>query len=186
MGGVIASSYSKLYPNEIASLTLLAPAGLIDLGPVETVRKSGRAVKWLIRHLLNQFKVNAWKDDFINKKGIYKERLNDYINQLNLIHKTNPKAQDAFWHSVLQFPLSGIDETVTAIADTSIPIHILWGKLDKAVPYDPNYYRWHNYLSDRKNGRTSFTTYDKLAHGFFIEEPDQSNESILEFLKTLL
>ena len=52
MGGALATLYCEEFGTEVASMTLLAPAGLIDLGPLKIVRSCPTFLRVAIKSLL--------------------------------------------------------------------------------------------------------------------------------------
>ena len=190
MGGSIAALYAEQYSNEIASLTFLTPAGLMDLGPLAMVRSSPTCLKAIIKSILKRTQENAWREAFVDKKG---KIANDYVMQMKDIYLNNPRHFDGFWQSAMQFPLSGIDATVKFLGSTSLPSHLMWGMRDITVPPNPNLQRWTKLLSHSSiisnnsniNGIQKTTEYEEFAHGFFIEDSLRVNADILSFLQML-
>eukprot|EP01038_Epipyxis_sp_PR26KG_P017124 gene17124-23568_t len=189
MGGSLATIFASRYPDQVRSLTLLAPAGLMDLGPLRIIRSSG-FIQALVKPVIKSNQVNAWKKDFFSHKNDSLLLENDMIMNQTIMYQNNPHAFRAFWKSAMQFPLSDIQEHVTIIAKNhNIPILLLVSKNDVAVPMTPSYTRWISILNEFRSNisEENFHTkvYDNAAHGFFIEFYNIVNNDILSFLSKL-
>ena len=92
----------------------------------------------------------------------------------------------SFWKSAMQFPLNGIDSSVTKLTSYNIPTYLLFGMKDTAVYFNPNFERWSKLLNTRnennENNKFESKVYDNLGHAFFIEVPDVVSEDILQFI----
>jgi pimeloyl-ACP methyl ester carboxylesterase len=192
MGGAIGTIFASRYPHFVKSLTLLSPAGLMGYMPVGLLHSIG-FLQSLVRPIIcaDYMQRQAWKTDFFLHTGESLVMENQRIENLALVVANNPTSRDAFWKSVLQFPLRNIDDHVKNIAKReNFPILLLWAKEDTAVPMDPNYSNWLNYLQKKESEMESATTtcsletkvYEKACHGFFIEYWSVVNQDILQFL----
>ena len=56
--------------------------------------------------------------------------------------KHNPYAHDAFFRSILAFPLSGLEEAVQRVAATRVPTCLIWALYDRVLPFEPQFGRW--------------------------------------------
>jgi pimeloyl-ACP methyl ester carboxylesterase len=179
MGGALATLYAAQYPDEIASVTLLSPAGLMDLGAVKFLRKC-RCLHGIVRSLLQNNQETAWRDDFQDQtKPIVEEALNK-IRQVY-----SPKHFEGFWSSVLSFPLFDLQETVATLGSShQIPIFLAWAQHDRAVPFHPSFDRWQQIFTESNHPRVKYVVYEDGAHGFFIEFHELVNKDILKFIKS--
>lgn len=176
MGGAIAAAYAARYPEHVISLVLLAPAGLMDLGPIAVLR-SLRCLHGIIRRLLKAGQEGAWREDFVDPKCAAEAEMRA---KLLLMHQHNPHAFEAFFQSALHFDFDGLDEVVRSLEGKQIPLYLLWGTKDKAVTFHPSFERWKARQSN--NPRFESTVLDGLAHGFFLEKPDEVLPKVREYL----
>ena len=187
MGGAITALYASENLDEVASLVLMSPAGLMDLGPLGFVRRCPSCVQAIVKRVIASGQEQAWRSDFVSHEGESFDVENAFVGKLRDINVENPRMFDAFWQSALQFPLSGIDDCVEKIAScTHISVLLMWGSLDSAVTYEPNFFRWQNLLGPETNKDDqkviSYVTYDNMGHGFLLENPKVAHNDILEFL----
>ena len=206
MGGTLATLYANEYADEIKSLVLLSPAGLIDFGLVKAVRMlpywvTSSWVPYIIkfdqdRNVRSAFSHSSPKAIEIEDRA---------VAECRAIYTAVPSMLDALWQCVLQFPLSDLDEQVRFVGSSHINVIVLWGQLDSIVSYNPSFFRWKQYLFDNNSGETvtfqeldeytqktrkitdakttiEFVTYKHLNHDFLIEEPDRISNDILSFL----
>ena len=178
MGGALATIYASQHIDEVASCTLLSPAGLMDIGIVKVLRGCCGCFQGVIKSALKGSQEAAWRKDFVATDGDIKVISDKWIENLHAINKTNPRHFDAFFESVLAFPLSGIEEFVQILQTHNIPVLLMWGKLDKAVPYQPNHKRWLTLLT----GNNSASEEVNNETNKFIEHSSVVNQAILEFL----
>lgn len=179
MGGAIASLYANKYSNEIASLTLLSPAGLMNLHVVKFLR-SCRCLHGCVRSMLQNGQEKAWRDDFYNHNT---EIENESLEIMRNIYSIHPEVFEGFWLSVLNFPLYGLDESINSLGKNHhIKILLLWGRNDLAVPFSPCFDNWVNTFKRNNHPSIETKVYDNASHGFFIEYHEVVNKDILQFL----
>jgi pimeloyl-ACP methyl ester carboxylesterase len=181
MGGSLAACYISQHLSEVFSVSFLAPAGLMDLGPISILRNCGCCIRGIVKSILRSSQETAWKSDFIDTNASPAIHAIDVLRELN---KQHHHIFDAFWNSVLQFPLSGIDSKVKLISDSKeIAVLLLAAEKDTAVPFNPNYQRWNNYFSGSDHYKT--IVYKDLGHGFFVENAPMVGNDILTFLNEI-
>ena len=188
MGGAIAALYVEQYYKEIDSLVLLAPAGLLQPGLIPLVRSCSGCFTSLVKVILRRSQEKAWRADFTLSDSKAVELQEKSIENLRSIFARTPTTFEAFWQSVLQFPLYGLDHCVARIAAFSdIPVLVMWGDRDSAVTYSPNFNSWKELLDIRLTveGGSSvrYITYHGLGHGFFVENPDTTSEDLMTFFR---
>lgn len=186
MGGGIGALYASKYPDEIASLILLSPAGLMDLGPLRLVRGCCGCFQSIVRKALTYTQETAWRSGFESHEGASKVEEDAFIEKMIAINIERPLMFEAFWQSALQFPLSGLDDSVEKVAiSPKLSVLVMWGKKDKDVPFKPNYLRWKNYFDahlSKDEKVTEYVVYDTLGHAFPLESPAIVNADINKFL----
>lgn len=137
MGGGLGSLYAAKYPTEINSLILVAPSGLMKI-PIMPVIRNFRLLRYLVRSSKQKNQEADWRGDFYDNItfGENLNKLNAVVAANWLQYKNNPDAFNAFFRTIIEFPLTGTEDKVKILADTAeLPILIIWGKEDKGVPY---------------------------------------------------
>ena len=176
MGGAIATMYAAQNYKEIKSLVVLSPAGLMDVGVINAVRRAGvfqGIISWSLKFNME----SAWKNDFYDRRC---QAATDMQAKLRVMYNHNPLSFNSFWQSVLHFPFNGIEPSIQVLEKQQVPVYVLWGKHDTAVPMRPSYERWRNILAT--NPRFECHVYGHLGHGFFLEDPDHCNPMIRDFI----
>ena len=184
MGGALGALYAAQYPSEINSLTLIAPAGLMNIPMIPVLRNVG-LLRYLVRNGKQKSQESDWKRDFYDYsthgESFYK--LNALVASNWLQYKNNPNAFHAFWRTIVEFPMSGASNEVKVLADIAdLPIFIIWGKEDKGVPFSC-LQSWTEIL---RKGKCKLTTrpVEKAGHGVLIEHADVITPEIIAFLDT--
>lgn len=190
MGGAIAALYAAQFPEEISSLCLLSPAGLMGSGIFRLLRCCSCLHKG-VKNKLKAGQEEAWRSDFVLHQGKSLEIEDNFVQRVKTANEENPKMFEAFWQSVLQFPLWGIDESVERISACShLSVFLMWGTEDTAVPYSPNFSRWQHLLESANGDNTAkhidFAIYQNLGHGFLLEASEMVHEEIGNFLQKTL
>lgn len=129
MGGALAALYCEQYHTEVKSLTLLAPAGLMHLPELEFVRAIP-LLGWLVKYPLHWMEIDPKNSrTFYNKSGVFNDRFEHMFKMKHLALKHNPHQLEATWQSKLQFPVIGIEDSVSAVSNlVNFPIHLVFGK----------------------------------------------------------
>lgn len=131
-------------------------------------RRTGwpRAFAPCAKRLLLCGQESAWREDFVAASGAALEHM---LALQRLQGERNPYAHDAFFESVLRFPLFGLEGTVTALGRRrALRINLLWGTEDRTVPH-ANLVRWRACLAGGAGSVREFS-FAGLAHGFFLED----------------
>lgn len=185
MGGSLATLYTARYPDSVQSLTLMCPAGLMNPGPVPYLRNwsfLSSIGRWISEPVSTQ--EAGWRRDFFNHTGVYKAREDEMVEHMRY-NFDNPSAFDAIWQCVLQFPLYGIDEKVVAVSQLEhLHVFLMWGENDIPVPYEPCFSRWSDILGKGK-GKFTSKLLKQAGHAFMLEHPEETNESVIQFLKSV-
>mmetsp|Transcript_37598 Transcript_37598/g.77227 ORF Transcript_37598/g.77227 Transcript_37598/m.77227 type:complete len:315 (+) Transcript_37598:86-1030(+) len=185
MGGALAAHYLAKYPPKSEHnmhVVLLSPAGLMKPGMIKVLR-SLSCMHGMIAKMLKSGQEGEWRKDFYFHKG---EAATFEVEMLEAQRKqaqNNPHSFHAFFQSALRFPLYGNTELVEGVGKMPIKALVMWAKQDKAVPCQPSLARWQQALS--KGGASVETeTWDKAAHGFFLERPVEASNRIKGFLSS--
>ena len=178
MGGAISMGYADQYPDDIASITLLTPAGLMDKGTFKLLRSLPCCIQDIVKRCLRRNVLNAVRNDFVQH---YTELENRIVGQVKQMHTHNPHAFDAIFRSILAFPLSGLEELVGNVAAARPPILLVWAAWDRVVCLDPHFFRWKALLKTPMN--VKYEVVDDAGHGFLLEKAEKTNGIVLRFLK---
>ena len=180
MGGAIAALYtSKFGTDEVLSLTLLSPAGLMDGGLIKFIRRNS-CLHGMVRRQLQSGSRKTFENDFYGRGPVVKASVEDMLE----IQSKNPHIFEAVWNSILQFPFADLKFAATKLAQMhNIRIMVMWADKDKAVPLSPNLRRWKGHFEKHKHPSVEYKVFQRACHGFFIEFADEFNADMIRFLK---
>lgn len=211
MGGAISVGFADQFPELVASMTLLTPAGLMDRGQFTLLRTLPCCIQKLVQADMRRRVQNGIRRDFLVHGTEVEQRVVDEVGrwwsltalivcvcvyvfvlfdthtdtsftpQVQFHLKRNPTAHDAFFRSILAFPLFGLDGAVQRVAATKVPVLLVWAALDRILPFDPHYNRWRALLKTSSNVR--YEVISDACHGFPLERPERTNQMVLRFLK---
>lgn len=200
MGGAIAALYAEAHGGPAGSRTadgqgaaphvvavaLLAPAGLMNPSQVVTVRRFASCAPALLKKVLRKTQLDAQERDFVEPGS---DAAVAALRRLVLQAEANPNAFDAFFQSVLDFPLFGLYSTALSLGRTTgLPVLLLWGARDKVVKFTPCHGRWWGALrAARHDGKEGCTLTDvvlpELGHGAFLEQRELVHRPLIAWLK---
>lgn len=188
-GGCLASLFASVSPNLVKSLTLLAPAGLMNFIPFGLIQ-TAPAIRFLTKLKLQkrENQIQSWRDDFYSHEGEALELENEQVRDLTLMYDNNPHAFPSFWGTFTTFPLIDISKSLKVLKDIEdFPIYLLWGDKDEAVPFATSYPKWIKFF-DTTTNKCRFETkvYPNAKHGFFLEYHSVVNADILQFLNSTI
>ena len=179
MGGAIAVGYADRYPDDVASLTLLTPAGLMDKGVFSLLRSLPWFVQSIVQRCLRRNSVNAIRNDFLRHGTELENRV---VAQAEAMHKRNPHAFPAIFRSILAFPLAELEDTIKSVSAARLPTLLVWAECDRVLPFEPHYGRWKALLKTGQNVR--YEVVREAGHGFLLEKSTVVGEMVLRFLKS--
>ena len=183
MGGALACLYASRFGDEVLSLTLLSPAGLMDLNALKLVRNCSCLHGMVRRQLLNDSE-KAYHSDFYTHTGAALQTENESVEKMLGINQKYPHIFEAFWQSLLHFPLCGIESHVSELAKLHhIRTMIIWGDKDTAVPMLPSMSRYVRIYETAQHPNLHTKIYKNAAHAFFLEYPDIFHADMEEFLQ---
>jgi pimeloyl-ACP methyl ester carboxylesterase len=179
MGGAITALYAHQYYSEILSVVFLSPAGLMSL-PAVKLLKCCSCLQGPVKSFLRSGQEKAWRNDFIDHSSPLE---NEVVAKLHAIMNERPTVYDAFWQSVLHFPLYGLENVVASVASRhNMKVLIAWGRNDKAVPFSPCFARWKAAFDDASHPSVAYHVYDNAGHAFFMEREEEVHADIINFL----
>lgn len=185
-GGAIAACFAASHPSWVKSLTLLAPAGLINSFPMSMVRNAPLMRRGLKNAQVKRpNRIQAWRADFHNHTGESLELEEEMVRDLSALYDARPQVFDAYFHALMQGPMYGIGPFLDQIAaNPDITVNLLWGKEDKAVTYKPHFDRFVQHLSGKSCKFTS-KAFENVGHGFLLEKHQEVNDAIGKFLTSI-
>lgn len=184
MGGALSALYAARYgANEVLTLTLLSPVGLMDLGIVKMVRRLP-CLHGIVRNVLRNGHENAIRQDFFSHKGAVLEIENKTVADALAMNRENPQIFEAFWQCVLHFPFFDTDTEVNTLAKLHhIRTMLMWADTDKAVPVQPSLQRYLDLYQAAGHPAVESKVYKNAGHAFFLEYADEFHADIISFLK---
>ena len=124
--------------------------------------------------------VNEHKKIIITRPENYTKNIIEY---LRLQRASRPETFDAFFNSVLHFPLYGCEKNIETMIQkqSDMKVLLLWGSKDDVVPFT-NMEKWKEML--QKGGAVDIQTevFDNSSHGFFLEETEKTSDIISKFI----
>jgi len=180
MGGAIAVGYADCYPEDVASLTLLTPAGLMDKDVFYLLRALPWFVQSIVQHCLRRGVLNGIRNDFV-RHGTEVE--NRAVAHARAMHERNPHAFPAIFRSILAFPFAGLENTIRRLSGARLPTLLVWAEYDRVLPFEPQFGRWKALLKTGQNVR--YEVVKEAGHGFLLEKPEVVGEMVVGFLKSL-
>jgi pimeloyl-ACP methyl ester carboxylesterase len=182
MGGSLATLYTNKYPDEVAALILLAPAGLLERS--FALKLLDYCPSWLVKTPLRYIQQAGWRLNFVDP---WSPIANKIVSDLYELHAEVPTIFDASYECLFQFPLTNLEEAVviSLVTNPTLPILLMWGKKDEIVLCDPNFMKWAKLLEEKEK-LLACTLYDELGHDFFIEDPKNVFQDIKIFLQHFL
>ncbi len=180
MGGGIAVGYADRYPDDVASLTLLTPAGLMDKDVFHLLRSLPWFVQSIVQRCLRRNLLNGIRNDFVRHGTEVENRV---VAQARAMHKRNPHAFPAIFRSILAFPFAGLENTIRRVSGARLPTLLVWAEYDRVLPFEPQYGRWKALLRTGQNVR--YEVVKEAGHGFLLEKPEVVGEMVVKFLKSL-
>jgi alpha-beta hydrolase superfamily lysophospholipase len=110
MGGCLSTLFTSEYGEYVKSLTLIAPAGLLGYFPIEFTKQCCPCILGMMKSRFAKRKhaIKSWKGDFYSHEGESLTILNERIQELSKGLDNNPHAFEAYWNTLMQFPLTNI------------------------------------------------------------------------------
>jgi pimeloyl-ACP methyl ester carboxylesterase len=183
MGGALAALYASLYGDEVLSLTVLSPAGLMDIGALKLLR-SCSCLHGIVKNSLRNGGDAVFRQDFHTHTGDALVIENESVEAIMEINRRHPTIFEAFWQSALHFPLDSCAPDIKNLASMHhIRTYILWADFDKAVPLIPSMKRWTDIYASQQHPSVFTKVYKNAGHAFFMEYADEFHTDVLHFLK---
>eukprot|EP01039_Chlorochromonas_danica_P009949 gene9948-10999_t len=182
-GGALATIYASKHSEDIQTLILLAPAGLINSMPLAFIRNAPLLRRGLKNTQIQRSnRLKAWRSDFFSHSGIALEIEDSWIRELSSLYDSRPEVFDGYFNSLMQFPLYGIESYLDQVAaNGNLTVSLFWGREDKAMTLKPHFDRFCQHLAGKA---CAFSTkiFDQAGHGFLLEKKDEVHEAITKVL----
>ena len=178
MGAVVAADFANAYPDRVDKLVFVDPAGF-DL-----------SLPWMVDalriHLLGELLLGSL--GLFGKRSLLQSMLSDF-------YQPSQEALDAFVPRYLeQMKYKGFKRSLLstlrnglleenldifhALADSELPIQLIWGREDQTVPFA------HHEIFLDILPRTRFHAIDEAGHIPHFERPAVVNPLLLDFLRS--
>jgi len=184
MGGALACLYTDKYIDEILSLTLLAPAGLL-----KSIRLAVLPMLMCfhskIKKSLSARRKRACLREFKNPSSPESQEWTHRLCKLYANHKT---IEDAVLQSLLQFPLSGINSTVMRLStNENLSVLLMHGDGDRTGNLLPSFQIWKSIFRspNAKLKRFEYWVISDTAHNFFMEKTGETSQRLVNFLQNV-
>lgn len=184
MGGAFVALYTAKFPDSILSLTLCTPAGLMKSFALNTLGWFSPIQSLLKPIIIGKSQmIRATHRDFHLSHGIYLERKEEFLRQMNLQAENNPHIFDSMWKCLFEFPLNDISDRVESLARyPHLRVLVLWAQFDQMIPMSFNLRQWETLL-DRGECRWRSSVVDDTGHMFIIERYEKVAEEILTVIR---
>ncbi|RUS32483.1 Alpha/Beta hydrolase protein [Jimgerdemannia flammicorona] len=189
MGGAIATSFTRFYPELVKQLVLIAPAGLMTKTDfpvvghiVSTPFFSQLATSSFVRPLVVRGARGHLPTDHPDISHYDDQKIHDAVKLTReivisqILH--HPGFFRAFIGTTTDFPLFGLDERYQRVGeDPKRPVLVFWGDRDSTVPY--------KYSATLKEyvSHAEIVTIERGGHGIAITNYKMINERLRAFLK---
>jgi pimeloyl-ACP methyl ester carboxylesterase len=157
LGGAIAQSYYFKYPKDVAGLILCATGGKLRVNP------------FILESLKNNYKVYL---DSIPAGAFYRKTPKEIINKY--IAETSQVKVDV---TLSDFSICDSFDTLNKTRTINIPTLIIVGREDKWTPV-----KYSQFFQDNIKG-SEFVIIENSGHMVMIEQPEETNRAILNFIK---
>ena len=136
MGGAIAGHFTQAYPGSIKTLTLIAPAGLMNENPT--------AGMWSIKPLIGEWFWQLFAETIVfgDVGDAEVADINDplAISQAEFMERASSQMRyrgfvEALLSTVRNFNLFNAQDTFRKVGELDIPTLVMWGTDDTVVPY---------------------------------------------------
>jgi pimeloyl-ACP methyl ester carboxylesterase len=184
-GGCLSALFACKHPDFVKSLTLLAPAGLLNFVPLGLIQR-GPILRMLTKAKVEkrENQIVSWRDDFYFHEGESLLVENEQRQQLSKMYDLNPNAFPSFWSTLTTFPMIDISKPLHEIKNNEkFPVFLLWADRDDAISFKSSYPRWLK-IFEAPDTKCSFEkkVYPNGKHGFFLEYHETVNSDILNFI----
>ena len=124
MGGFIASAYAARYPDEVITLGLIAPHGMVEPEPSELARSVAQGDNWLIASTIQEF--DRLLDNVFSRRPYTPKAVSRYLAN----HAIRNSAKSRLIFDEMQ---SNDPPLMDRLSRIDAPALILWGDQDRVL-----------------------------------------------------
>jgi len=170
MGGAISVYYANKYPEKIAKMILLAPAGF----PMD-VPLTGKIAKLP--------GIGDYLGRLMAKNALEKSMANSYSTKVPEASAAEARRQveyagyaDAIVSTLRHMNLTSMGDAYASVGKKAIPTLLIWGKQDKVVPYA------NAALVQKAIPHAEFLPLERAGHIPHVDAEKATNQRILDFV----
>lgn len=187
MGGAIATSFTRFYPELVKRLVLIAPAGLMSKNDFPLIARLtsfpfvSQLVTTPIGSLILRSSVRHISRDYQDVAN-YDQETQEQMQLVNQITMYQAQYHPGFFRALVgtttDFPLFGLDERFQRVGEEpQRPVLVFWGDKDLTSPYKYSA-KLKEYIPHAR-----IVTIERGGHGIAITNFKEINEILLPFLK---
>tara|TARA_Y100001970_G_C14259557_1_gene878696 strand:+ start:3432 stop:4388 length:957 start_codon:yes stop_codon:yes gene_type:complete len=177
MGGPIVSYYANLYPENVRSLNLIAPAGF-GMAVTDEIKS------WRTMPIVGDWLWRVFSDKIYGIGNMSETKFSDdplAINEDIFLPKFREQLKyrgfnEALLSTVRNFNLFDVRAMYKELTKKDIPVLAVWGKKDGIVPYHGS----KEFKSIFSEGK--LVTIEEGTHDITYRQPSQVGEGILNFI----
>lgn len=172
MGGAIAVGFTDRYPERVAKLVLMDPAGTpFKMPATYRLLRTPFIGEWLMDRYAERYIISGLADDFFMRMDI-----TDFVAQYRVQMKY-AGFRRALLSTLRHGPLGSMWEAYQRVGQHARPALLIWGEKDRTVPFE----RHTQVLEAMPNIR--FVSVPDSGHVPHLERPDVVNPLLIDFLK---
>ena len=161
MGGPVAAGFAAEHPEQTATLSLLAPAGMMEELPAGM-----RFLRWfLVGETIMLYRGQEWLTTSLEHDLYHRDRLRAYVSRYRQQMRW-PGFKRAILSTIRHGPLRGQRQIYAQVARQGTPTLLIWGEQDHTVPF-----QLHETLQDILP-HASFYAIAEAGHIAHFEQPE--------------
>lgn len=174
MGGIIASEFALRHPEQVASLTLIDPAGFQqEMPPLTGLLTAPLVGDWLMQVFGGRLALAVHADLVHDKR-----RVGDLLRQFEPQFEFTGSRR-ALLSTLRRMPLADFTDRYAELGRTALPIELVWGRDDEVTPFAASALAMHLLPKARLD------PIDDAGHLAHYEQPDLVFDKLLPFLRSV-
>jgi pimeloyl-ACP methyl ester carboxylesterase len=178
LGGAVMAQLALARPDRVERLVLVNAVGIVP-----TAREWAVTLPFIWAGAMLGHQISAARRQIASRPGLRRAAL------WRLIHEPERLNADIVYHGILQPPGPGARDAITAgiahlndeweesLQQIDCPTLVIWGRDDLLLP-NRHAERWVQLIPGSK-----LITFDRTGHMPMIEQPEQFNSALLEFIE---
>lgn len=173
MGGAISTIYTAKRPDEVASLSLVDPAGFPVVVPFtgKLVRVPGLG-EYLMALIGDKTLLGG------SGKSLYNKAMEQEMREMFKKQMRYYGFKRAILRTLRDYDFSDQAWAFEKVGKTDVPVLLFWGEEDQVIPYD------RSEKVRRAIPQTKFVSVPKAGHIPQYEKPNQVNPALIAFIKS--